>query len=296
MAVDLFIPKVWAAELLTALDKTLVAGQSGVTNRNYEGEIANFGDTVHIGSLSNPTISDYVKNTTVINPQTLSTTDQTLVVDQAKYFAFEVDDVDARQVRDGGVLMTRAAQQAAYGLAEATDTFLLTKMTTGATNIVPATDVSTATPGGAYAVVLKLKLLLDKQNVPQDGRFLLVSPDFYAVLLSDQRFIDAAQYGSTSPIQNGEVGRVLGFAVIVSNNIPQGTAGTAATPPAMGEFSNFVVAGHSMATTFAEQISKVEAYRPESAFSDAIKGLHLYGAKVVRGEALAVCDVDVTIA
>jgi hypothetical protein len=51
-----------------------------------------------------------------------------------------------------------------------------------------------------------------------------------------------------------------------------------------------------MATTFAEQISKVEAYRPESAFSDAIKGLHLYGAKVVRGEALAVCDVDVTIA
>jgi N4-gp56 family major capsid protein len=290
MAVDLFIPKVWAAELLTALDKTLVAGQAGVTNRNYEGEIANFGDTVHIGSLSNPTISDYVKNTTVINPQTLSTTDQTLVVDQAKYFAFEVDDVDARQVRDGGVLMTRAAQQAAYGLAEATDTFLLTKMTTGATNIVPAADVTSATPGGAYSIVLKLKLALDKQNIPQAGRFLLVSPDFYAVLLSDPRFVDAAQYGSNAPVQNGEVGRVLGFSVIVSNNLPGGTAGI--NP----EVSNFVVAGHAMATTFAEQISKVEAYRPESAFSDAIKGLHLYGAKVVRGEALAVCDVDVTIA
>jgi N4-gp56 family major capsid protein len=290
MAVDLFIPKVWAAELLTALDKTLVAGQTGVTNRNYEGEIANFGDTVHIGSLSNPTIADYVKNVTAINPQTLTTTDQTLVINQAKYFAFEVDDVDARQVRDGGVLMTRAAQQAAYGLAEATDTFLLSAMATGATNVVPAADVTSATPGGAYSIVLKLKLALDKQNVTQDGRFLLVSPDFYAVLLSDPRFVDAAQYGSNAPVQNGEVGRVLGFSVIVSNNLPGGTAGT---PP---EVSNFVIAGHSMATTFAEQISKVEAYRPESAFSDAVKGLHLYGAKVVRGEALAVCDVDVTIA
>lgn len=290
MAVDLFIPKVWAAELLTALDKTLVAGQSGVTNRNYEGEIANFGDTVHIGSLSNPTIADYVKNVTAINPQTLTTTDQTLVINQAKYFAFEVDDVDARQVRDGGVLMTRAAQQAAYGLAEATDTFLLSAMSTGATNIVPAADVTSASPGAAYAIVLKLKLALDKQNVTQDGRFLLVSPDFYAVLLSDPRFVDAAQYGSNAPVQNGEVGRVLGFSVIVSNNLPAGTAGT------LPEVSNFVIAGHAMATTFAEQISKVEAYRPESAFSDAVKGLHLYGAKVVRGEALAVCDVDVTIA
>jgi N4-gp56 family major capsid protein len=292
MAVDLFIPKVWAAELLTALDKTLVAGQSGVTNRNYEGEIANFGDTVHIGSLSNPTIGDYAKNVTVINPETLTTTDQTLVIDQAKYFAFEVDDVDARQVRDNGSLMSRAAQQAAYGLAAATDTFLLTKMTTGALagNILAPQDVTSATPGAAYSIVLKLKLALDKQNVTQDGRFLLVSPDFYAVLLSDPRFVDAAQYGSNAPVQNGEVGRVLGFSVMVSNNLPAGTAGTG------GEVSNFVIAGHSMATTYAEQISKVEAYRPESAFSDAVKGLHLYGAKVVRPEALAVCDVDVTIA
>ncbi|MFF4610312.1 N4-gp56 family major capsid protein [Streptomyces albidoflavus] len=290
MAVDTFIPEVWSAELLTALQKSLVFAQAPVSNRNYEGDIANYGDTVHIGSLTAPTIGDYVKNTTTIDPQTLATTDQTLTITQAKYFAFEVDDIDARQVRDGGQLLTRAASEAAYKLADATDQYVAGLMTTGAGTALPATDVTSATPGGAYNVVLKLKVTLDKANVPQDGRFLIVSPDFYAVLLSDSRFIDASSYGTNAPIMNGEVGRVLGFSVMVSNNIPAGTAGTAP------EVSNFVVAGHSMATTYAEQISKVEAYRPQNSFSDALKGLHLYGAKVVRPEALAVCDVDVTLA
>lgn len=290
MAVDTFIPEVWRAELLTALHKSLIFGQSNVSNHNYEGDIAQYGDTVHIGSLSAPSIGDYVKNTTVIDPETLVTTDQTLVINVAKYFAFEVDDVDARQARDGGQLLTRAASEAAYKLADAVDQYLAGLMTTGAGNTVAAVDVTSATPGGAYNVVLKLKLALDKANIPQDGRFLIVAPDFYAVLLSDPRFVDASQYGTNAPIMNGEVGRVLGFSVMVSNNVPAGTAGTS---PAV---SNFVLAGHSMATTFAEQISKVEAYRPENSFSDAIKGLHLYGGKVVRPEALAVCDVDVTIA
>ncbi|WP_330478683.1 phage capsid protein [Streptomyces platensis] len=290
MAVDTFVPEVWSAELLTALQKSLVFGQGSVSNRNYEGEIANSGDTVHIGSLTAPTIADYVKNSTVIDPATLATTDQTLVINQAKYFAFEVDDVDARQVKDGGQLLTRAASEAAYKLADATDQYLAGLMTAGAGTALAATDVTSATPGGAYNVVLKAKVTLDKANVPQAGRFLIVSPDFYAVLLSDPRFVDASQYGSSAAVQNGEVGRVLGFAVMVSNNLPAGTAGT--NP----EVSNFVVAGHSMATTYAEQISKVEAYRPQSSFSDAVKGLHLYGAKVVRPEALVVCDVDVTLA
>lgn len=290
MAVDTFIPEVWAAELQTELEKDHVFGQAGVINRDYEGEIARFGDTVHIGALTDPTVDDYVKNSTVIDPETLATTDQTLVVDQAKYFAFEVDDVDKRQARDGGRLLSTAAQRAAYGLADTTDVFLATTMATGAGTTLAAADVTSATPGAAYAIVLKLKVALDKENVPQSGRFLIVSPDFYAVLLSDDRFTDASKYGSNAPIMNGEVGRVLGFAVMVSNNIPAGAAGT---PP---EVSNYVIAGHSMATTYAEQINSVEAYRPESSFGDAIKGLHLYGAKVVRPEALAVCDVDVTIA
>lgn len=287
MAVDSFIPEVWAASLKVALAERFVTAQPGVINHDYEGEVAQFGDTVHIGSLADPTISDYVKNVTNINPQTLNTTDETLVIDQSKYFAFEVDDVDQRQVRSAGDLLTKAAYRAANGLAKTLDTHLLTKMTVGAGNILTAQDVATA--DAAFLLLRRMRMTLDKQNVPAEGRWLMASPEFQALILGDSRFIDASRYGSTSPILNGEIGRALGFQMLNSNNLPAGTAGDAP------EVSNFVIAGHGMATTVAEQISKVEAYRPESAFSDAIKGLHLYGSRVVRPEALVVCDVDVTV-
>lgn len=289
MAVDTFIPEVWAASLKVALDEIYVTGQPGVINHDYEGEVAQYGDTVHIGSLSDPTIADYVKNTTVIDPETLTTTDETLVIDQSKYFAFEVDDVDKRQVRDSGDLLSKAAYRSARGLAQTLDTHLLTKMTTDAGTIETATDVTTA--DAAFLLLRKLRRNLNVQNVPTDSRFVIVSPDFEALILGDNRFIDAGAYGSSTPIMNGEIGRAIGFRVLVSNNLPVGTAAGTGE-----DSSNFVIAGHGMATTLAEQINKVEAYRPESAFGDAIKGLHVYGSRVVRPEALTVCDVDVTIA
>ena len=114
MAVDTFIPEVWAAELLVALKAEHVFGQGNLINRDYEGEISDFGDTVHINSLSAPTVQNYVKNTTNIAPQDLTTADQLLVIDQSKYFAFQVDDVDQRQARNGGQLLTKGASEAAY--------------------------------------------------------------------------------------------------------------------------------------------------------------------------------------
>ena len=287
MAVDTFIPKIWAASLKVALDEQYVTAQPGVINNDYEGEIASFGDTVNIGSLSDPTISNYVKNVTSISPQTLATTNEQMVVDQAKYFAFEVDDVDQRQVRDSGDLLTKAAFRSARGLAKTLDTHLLTKMTTAAGNILAPQSVATA--DAAFALLRRLRMTLNKANVANDSRFVIVSPEFEALILGDNRFIDASAYGSNTPILNGEIGRAIGFQVLTSNNLPGGTAGVA---PAV---SNFVLAGHSMATTVAEQISSVEAYRPQDSFGDAIKGLHLYGSRVVRPEALVAVDVDVTV-
>lgn len=287
MAVDLFIPKVWTSELITVLDPAYVLAAPDAVNRDYEGDIANAGDTVHIGSLTDPTVSTYTKNVTVIDPQTLATTDQTLLIDQSKYFAFEVDDVDKRQAQAGGRLLDVAAQRAAVKMAALVDTYLGTLMTAGAGTILPALDV--ATPGGAYSVLVRLKIALDRANVPAGGRFVAVSPEFYGLLLGDARFTDASAYGQGGVVANGEVGRAMGFTIKVSTNLPTGTAGT---PP---EVSSWIIAGHNMATTFADQISKTEAFRPQNSFSDAIKGLHLYGAKVVRPEALAAIDVDVTV-
>jgi N4-gp56 family major capsid protein len=286
MAVDTFIPEIWAAELLTALPKAHVFAQGGLCNTDYEGEISKQGDTVHINTLGAPTIATYTKNSTVISPETLSTTDQTLVIDQSKYFAFEVDDIDKAQSANGGSLLTKAAALAADGLAQTTDSYIATLASTGGT-VLTAQDVATA--DAAFLLLRNLRLKLDKASVPTAGRWIVVSPEFYALILGDARFTDASKYGSNTPIMNGEIGQALGFRILMSVNLPAGTAGT---PP---EVSNFVIAGHPMAISYAEQINSVEAYRPESAFSDAVKGLHLYGAKVVRGEALVVCDVDVTV-
>lgn len=287
MAVDSFIPEVWSAELLTTLDKQYVLAAPDATNRDYEGDIAQAGDTVHITSVADPTVSNYVKNVTVIDPQTLSTTDQTVLIDQSKYFAFEVDDIDMRQTKDGGRLLTTGMQRAGVRLRGLADTYVGTLMTANAGTVLTAQDV--ATPAQAFSVLIRLKVALDRADVPIDGRWVAVSPEFYGLVLADPRFTDASAYGQGGVVANGEVGRALGFTVKVSTNLPGGTAGTAP------EVSSYLIAGHRIATTFAEQINKTEAYRPQNSFSDAVKGLHLYGSKVIRPEALAVIDVDVTV-
>lgn len=293
MAVDTFIPEVWNASLIVALEENLILADVGSSvNNNYEGDIAQAGDTVHIARIADPTIADYIKNVTVINPATLTTTDETFTITQSKYFAFEVDDVDRRQALNAGALMNEAAKRAAYRLRDLSDTFVGAQMVAGAGTVLDPMDIDGGNAADAYVVVLRLKLALDKKLIPQTGRWLAVSPDFYALLLLDPRFIDASKYGGSGnqPLVNGEVGKILGFTVKISTHLPKGTPGD------LGEASSFVIAGHPMATTWAQQINKTEAYRPESSFSDAIKGLHLYGAKVIQGEALAVVDVDVTIA
>src|SRR4030042_4378618 len=108
MSITYFQPEVWSATLLSVLSKNLVYAGAPCVNRTYEGEISAFGDTVHIVSVADPTILDYAKDTD-LTVQVLTDAEQTLLIDQAKAFAFEIDDLDMRQVRSGGALMTEAA-------------------------------------------------------------------------------------------------------------------------------------------------------------------------------------------
>src|ERR1044071_6839783 len=124
MAIVQFIPEIWAAELLESLKKSLVYGQVGVINRNYEGEIRDQGDTVRITSISRPSIKTYVPNNTTIVPERLTDAQRSLLIDQAKYFSFSIDDVDKRQARNGGALMTEAAKESAYGLRDVADQYI----------------------------------------------------------------------------------------------------------------------------------------------------------------------------
>lgn len=290
MAITTFIPEIWSARLLYALDKSHVA--TNLVNRNYEGQIKNQGDIVHIGTIGAITVNSYTANSDMNAPETLNTTDQSLVIDQAKYFNFQVDDVD--EVQAAGDLVDTAMGRAAYALADVSDAYLLGIVAAGADsgNVVgtKATPIA-LTASNVYENIVKLRTKLDKQNVPTIGRSIVIPPEVYALLLNDTTHFMVVQPATgENVIINGMVGRIAGFDVYMSNNVVVGTdGGSNGTSPYFN-----VTAQIADATTYAEQIVKTEAFRLEKRFADGVKGLHVYGAKVTNGKEIAklLCSVS----
>jgi hypothetical protein len=276
VAIKRFRPEIWSARLLVALRKELVYAAPGIVNRDYEGDIREAGDTVRITSISDPTIDDYVPNVTVITPEELTDAQRTLVVDQAKYWAFKVDDVDARQAK--GNVIPEAMSRAAYRLADVVDRYVASFYTgVNAANNVGTVAPTVASDDFYNKVLVPLKVKLDEADVPTQGRYCVIPPWGHGLLLQTKLFVAVDQSGTSEGLRNGHAGRAAGFDIRVSNNVPNPSG------------SDYVVqAGTQMAISFAEQINKTEAYRPESGFSDAVKGLALYGAKLLRPEAIAI--------
>lgn len=280
MALDNFIPSVWSARLLANMHKVLVFGQEGVVNRDYEGEIRQFGDTVKINAIGAVTIGTYTKNSDISAPEALSDSQTTLTIDQAKYFNFQIDDVDAAQQKPK--VMDAAMAEAAYALADAADQYIASLYTGVASSNRIGDDTTPETisvVAEAYEYLVNLAVLLDEANVPRAARWVVVPPWYHGLLLKDDRFVKAGTATTDQVLRNGEVGEAAGFRVLKSNNVP--ASGT----------TYHVIAGYAGAISFAEQINKVEAYRPERRFADAVKGLHLYGAKLVRPNGIAVLTV-----
>ena len=271
MAVTGFIPKLWSARLLNALDKSHVF--ANVVNRDYEGEIKKMGDTVHINTIGAVTIGTYTQNTDFSSgPETLATTDQTLTIDQAKYFNFQVDDIDAAQA--AGDIMDKAMTRAAYGLADASDKYIagILAGAADASNLVSSSAVA-LTSSNVYENVVKMRTILDKANVPTAGRWLVIPPEMYALILLDDRFVKTGGEMAEGILRTGLVAQAAGFDIYLSNNCVSANVSDKVTYTITG--------GVDSAATYAEQIVSTEAYRPEKRFADAVKGLHFYGAKVV---------------
>lgn len=284
MTVRNFVPEIWSSRLLVATRKALVYAAPNVVNRDYEGDIAEAGDTVRITSVSRPAIGTYVPGSTTITPENLTTGQRTLVVDQSKYWAFSIDDVDKRQAKSN--LIPQAMSEAAYGLADTVDQYVAGLYTQIAAanflNVVGSPiDTYTAPTDFYNKILVPLRTKLTKANVPTAGRYVIVPPDGYASLLLDERFIKADNAGTDAGLRNGLVGRAAGFDIYESNNCPVPTGDT-----------TVVQAGVGAAITFAEQINKTEAYRPENGFEDAVKGLAVYGAKVIRPDHLAAAFIN----
>jgi len=272
-----FIPTVWAARLLVALEKALVYGQTNVCNRDYEGEIAEAGSSVKIGSIGDVTIGTYDKNTDITDPEILTDTEQTLAIDNAKFFNFYVDSVDRAQQNVN--VMDEAMRRSAWALRQEADAFLAAAMAAAVTGTNTIGSVATPelpTKANAYEYLVDLGTKLDEANVPIAGRFVIVPAWFHGLLLKDDRFVKVGSRRSDAILANGEVGDAAGFTILKSNNVPNTTA-----------TKYKIIAGHAIATSYVEQIVDLHTYQPEKRFGDAVKGLHVYGAKVVQPTALA---------
>ncbi len=292
MSVLHFKPELWSKILLGALEKNLVFAGPMVVNRDYEGEIAGPGDTVHITSLADPTIANYSPGGT-LTYQAIVDAGQTLQIDQAKSWSVQVDDVDRRQAM--GDMQSWMEERAGYRIADTADQFLAGLYTgvasanalgTSGAPITPGVYNASSAPADFYTkVVLPLKVLLGQQNVPDDGnRYLIVPPWARALLEQTQAFIAFPGAGGDAGdvMQRGFFGKVGGFNLMESNNAVQTVAGG----PGTGVWA--IQAGHRMAITYAEQIVQTEALRAQATFADLVRGLHVYGARVVRPEAIAV--------
>ena len=271
MALNNFIPAIWSRALLENLRNDLVYGQPGVINRDYEGEIRGAGSSVKIHNLGAVTISDYTKNTDLSAPETLTDAETILSIDQSRSFNMQIDDVD--QAQQVPKVMEGAMREAAYALANDLDSYLAglhagVGITTGfgddTTPIVPSSTT-------AYEYLADAYTALDEANCPPQGRWVIVPPWYHGLLRKDARFVSYGTDRNRAVLQNGVIGEAAGFNVLVSNNVDN-TAGA----------KYKVMFGHPSAWTLAMQIEKVEAYRPPLRFADAVKGLNVYGAKIVR--------------
>lgn len=280
MAVTNFIPTIWSARILTALSKTHVAG--AICNRDYEGD-AN-GDSVKITSIADPTINSYTGAD--ITTEDIDDATRSLLLDQKKYFSFYLDDVERAQSVNGGTLMAEATARAAYGLANTMDAYILSLLHAGGTSFGNEQTVTTAAK--VYELLVDLSVKLDEADVPAENRWAVVTPAFHGALLKDSRFVAAGDNAGADARANGRVGEAAGLTIYKSNNLPASASGTSSTNKA-------ILAGSTYATTMAEQLRSVEAFRLEKKFADGVKGLHVYGAKVTRPTAIVTADVVLNI-
>lgn len=276
MAVTSFIPTIWSAQVLQNLKKRLV-GEAFV-NHNFEGEILQGGGgSVKINRIGDVTLRSY--DGSDITYEDMDTEATTLNINNIKYCAVELDDVDKVQSRDGGALMAGYTDRMAYTIADFLDGATFAEIA----GAVPeantygddTTPIAVTDGASAKAVILKLKAIMDKAGVPKDGRRLAASSDFTGYLIADP-YVNIAAPTAQDSLVAGYIGKLYGFEIYETENIPATT----------GENVQ-VIASHPLFTTEANQLQNFEALRSEKSFKDLIRALVVSGVKTVMPEGTA---------
>lgn len=286
-----FIPEIWSGKLIENFyDATVL---SAISNTDYEGEIRNMGDTVNIRTTPEITIKTYVKGQTlaVENPNKAKLQ---LLIDKGEYFACVEDDVD--EVQSDIAMMDSWSKDASERMKIKIDQRVLTDLlpdvhasNKGQTAGAISGNIDLGIAGTPEALdktnvigkIVDMGTVLDEANCPETGRFLVI-PAKMAGLIKQSDLKDASITGDgSSPLRNGRLGMIDRFTVYVSHNLLKSGS----------EFS--VIGGHTMGFTFASQMTNMETIRSETTFGNIIRGLQVYGYKVVKPEALATMIVTV---
>jgi len=284
-----------------------------ITNTDYAGEIENYGDTVRIIKEPTVSISAYTRGA-VVTPQDLADDEITLEVDQAQAFAFKVDDIEERQSHVNFEAM--ATSSGAFSLKRNYDKNVLQAMLDGAgikgasgsietdSNLGTAGTPVTVTGSDAGDDVVNLMALmarkLDEQDVPEENRWFVAPPRVYENLYkAGAKIVEVQITGDdVSPLRNGLVTnqKIMGFTLYKSNALRQSADATTTTDmvsvSGVGTGENVVLAGHISACATANSIAKTEVIRDPDSFADVVRGLHVYGRKVLRPESLVLGIVD----
>ena len=310
-----FIPQLWSQKLNAKFYASTMMTE--ISNTDWEGEIKNQGDTIRIRTAPSITINDYAGAGTTLTSEVPVPIYADMQIDQGKYFSVQVNDVLAHQADLDlmNMFTDDAAKQLKISIEN--DTFFNWFVTSGAnasnkgatagaisgaynlgTDTAP---IDQATPANVLNAILQMSSTLDEQNVPEDGRWLIISPRDRQLLM--QTDIAQAYFtgDQSSTIRSGKIGMLDRFTVYVSNLLPKGAAGKAlvaglSATSGGATLSNakarrMMVAGTSHACSFASQISKTEPLRNQTDFGDIVRGLAVYGRKVVKDEALVTAIV-----
>lgn len=266
MSTKNFAPKIWAATILRTLESKLVAKK--IANTQYTGEIKKHGDAVYFNGLADPTIFAYTGAT--ISYEALQDSRVTLLVDQQNAFAFKVGDIESAQAMMD--MKGSQAQRAAYKLAQACDTYMM-GLYTQAGKTVTATTVTSA---NVLSIMGSFKQLLAESDVDVSDMWVTIPPWMQLKMeLAGIKFsINEGIKGKGGMMWND----TLGFDVYVTNQVVN--SGTEAVPISQ------VMAGSGMALAFADQITDTETLRAIDTFDDLIRGLHVFGAKVIKDQEL----------
>ncbi len=285
-----FVPEIWSKRLQALLFTDTVMMQC--VNHNYEGEIKNAGDTVNILTAGEVAVNSLHGG--AIDYAEIEPSKQQLVIDQKKFFAFKINDVASAQ--SGCELMEAHLANAKKAIEVDQDSYLLGLYTDAdEQNVRGTSDTATSlTVDNVYSEFVELARILKNANAGSvsaaatpvatgktSNPWVIINPDIEAILLQSQQFTSSFQIAEKT-VRDGAIGRIAGMDVLVSTNLKADAKG--AIP---------VLAGNNTAITFASQVAKIEKIRDINSFSDLVRGLYLYGAKVVQPKALAVNYVKI---